>query len=213
MSQIFGLSDSDVCLKLREAAAISKLKIEKSKQSMEQKEALDKRIAGLKTALERVSERESLVNKNMKLLKTFVQKKRTKAIKGVHASIYNTNQILPATGKIQLIVNNGEAFLNGEDDLDVDLCEASSWRATASVYIRRAILANTSYSQVMLLDEPLSVLDDYSSADFSLFLEPLAKDCLIILVEQKNSVFSNADVLTYVFEKIEGVTHVRRLES
>lgn len=213
MSTFGGLSYHDVCTKLRERAATAHVRIENTKKNEEIRQQYRARIDGFNNLIQRIEGREQLLRKNIKYLRSFVEKKRTRAIKGVYASIYNTNQILPSTGKIELVINNGEAYLNGEDGEDVNLCEASSWRAASSVHIRRAILANTDFAQVMVLDEPLSVLDDYTSAEFSLFLEPLAKECQIILIEQKDSVFANSEGITYVFEIAEGITHVRRVEE
>ena len=205
--------NSDIFIqRLRERAAIAKVRIEQSEKNLKEKEDIENAIKTLNEYIRNTKDAIALITKNMKLIDSFTIDKKAKSLKGIYQSIDIASNIVDASKKISLVHGKSESYMQTADGWDVDLTEASSWRAMTSVGVRKAVLVNTTYISDLILDEHLSVLDDTSSADFSLQVPLLAQDCMIIFIEQKNSVFSNADPYTYWFENIAGETSIRRLD-
>lgn len=212
MSEEQRFDDNDIISKLRKRVAIAEVRVSDTRKNLKLKADFENVANMLERRMSKIKQRMYCVNKEIKALETYIADKKKRTKQGIYDSIYYANQIVPATSRVKLIIDNKRAYLEDEEGRDVDLCEASSWRAMTSVLVRQAVLSNTSYIPDLILDEPLAVLDSYSSADFSTFLPLLAKDRLIILMEQKDSIFANADITEYHFELINGRTTVKRIK-
>ena len=166
MFQSGQFSDRDICNKLRSQIVTSNMKIKQTEDNLKKKAGYEATQDILSNAIKESETKISFVRENVKLLTQYIKKKKEKAIRGVLTSIDNTNQIVSSRSKLNLHIDNNEVYLEGQYGEDVDTCEASSWRAMTSVQIRHAILSNTEYCKDVILDEPLAVLEDDSSADF-----------------------------------------------
>lgn len=211
MSEGRKLSDNDVISCLRQRKSLAEVRISETKKNFESKKNLELALEHLSRQAMEIKNRLQYSKKTLKTIETYVTDKKQNAEQGIYDAIYNTGQIIPGSKDVRLIMKDKKAYLEDSDGRDMNLCQASSWRAIASVFTRDSVLANTGYMKDMILDEPLAVLDDYSSADFSMHLPLLAKDRLILLIEQKDSIFSNADVTTYKFDLIGERTEVTRV--
>lgn len=153
------------------------------------------------------------LKKQIKRVATYNAKKKEKSMASIYSAIYAAKTIIPDTQEAHLNVQAGEAWFANERGQMVNLREGSAFRAILSFLSRGTILDNTPYEPFMLLDEPLSTVSVENSAQFSAYLPALANNKAIILIEQKNEAFSAIDCPTYIFEKSEGYTRVRRLRG
>jgi ABC-type molybdenum transport system ATPase subunit/photorepair protein PhrA len=145
-----------------------------------------------------------------KKLVNYNAKKKERSMSAIYSAIYSAKSIIPDTTPVELKIEREDAMLINDRGDDVNLVEGSAFRATLSFFVRGVILRNTDYMQTMILDEPLTTLSAESSAGLSAYLPILAKEMQIILIEQKNEIFSNADSIVYNFQKAEGRTRVRK---
>ena len=211
MSQI-AERDCDLLLKrLFERSSSAKKNIEDNIRNTMLKDTLIKekqRMVRRRVDIEKMS---SVLKATNKILAGYVADKKKKSMKGIYSGIYSAQTIIPDTTTVKLHVDAREAFLINDEGDDVNLVEGSAFRATLSFFMRGIILKNTNYIPFMVLDEPLTTLSEESSAALSNFLPIIANDMQIILIEQKDAVFSNSDEIVYEFKKSEGETRVRRL--
>lgn len=205
------MSDDRIVQALTERAALAKLRIETNKKNSTYKRDYEHSLSVLTKQRDKLKDVLSIVKKNLKILESYALEKEGTTKKEIYKALYEVDQVVEGTSPAILKIEDKEMWLEDEDGYDLNRMEPSSWRAMSSVKLRKAVLSNTTFMQDMILDEPLSVLDAQSSADFSLQLPALAKDSLIILIEQKDAVFSNTDTITYFFEKIGKISTVRRI--
>ena len=205
------INDSDFLQSISGLKASSEYKIKVSRENREKRDEASLKLRLATNALKKAEAAVAAVKKNKKILEACLTGKRTETLDELNDAIYAVSQIVRPSKPISVKLSpNKEMTLEYDDGYVVDLCEPSSWRAMCSVMMRYAVLTLSSYMQDLILDEPLAVLDDVSSAEFSIYLPVLANRCLIILMEQKDSVFSNTEVTTYKFTKIGEDTKIEK---
>ena len=205
------INDYDFLQAVNMLKAQSEYRLKISRENKQKREEAELKLKLANKALRKAELSLAAVRKNKKILEACLTGKRTYTIDELNDAIYAVSQIVRPSKPISIeLTPNKEVYLQYDDGYVVDLCEPSSWRAMSSVMMRYAVLSLTSYMNDLILDEPLAVLDDTSSAEFSLYLPILAQNSLIILMEQKDSVFSNTDVVTYRFTKIGSDTMIKR---
>ena len=81
---------------------------------------------------------------------------------------------------------DGEAWFETQDGIDVSRLEGSGFRSILSVLMRAVVLrANPQFLQTLVLDEIFAKLSVENSATLSSYLPILAQDMQIISIEQK----------------------------
>ena len=88
---------------------------------------------------------------------------------------------------------DGEAWFETQDGIDVSRLEGSGFRSILSVMMRSVVL------QTLVLDEIFAKLSVENSATLSSYLPVLAQDMQIISIEQKPEVFANNSHTAYKF--------------
>lgn len=110
-------------------------------------------------------------------------------------------------------VEDGEAWFETTDGIDVSRLEGGGYRSILSVLMRAVVLrSNPQYLQTLVLDELFAKLSVENSATLSGYLPILAQDMQIISIEQKPEVFSNTPHVAYRFYLDGGHTKVQREE-
>lgn len=95
---------------------------------------------------------------------------------------------------------DGEAWFETQDGIDVSRLEGSGFRSILSVLMRAVVLrANPQFLQTLVLDEIFAKLSVENSATLSSYLPILAQDMQIISIEQKPEVFANNSHTAYKF--------------
>ena len=97
-------------------------------------------------------------------------------------------------------VEEGEAWFETEDGIDVSRLEGGGYRSILSVLMRAVVLrANEQYLQTLVLDELFAKLSVENSVTLSGYLPVLAQDMQIISIEQKPEVFAKTPHIAYRF--------------
>lgn len=95
---------------------------------------------------------------------------------------------------------DGEAWFETQDGIDVSRLEGSGFRSILSVLMRAVVLrSNSQFLQTLVLDEIFAKLSVENSATLSSYLPILAQDMQIISIEQKPEVFANNSHIAYKF--------------
>lgn len=95
---------------------------------------------------------------------------------------------------------DGEAWFETQDGIDVSRLEGAGFRSILSVLMRSVVLrANPQFLQTLVLDEIFSKLSVENSATLSTYLPILAQDMQVISIEQKPEVFANNSHTAYKF--------------
>ncbi len=97
-------------------------------------------------------------------------------------------------------VEDGEAWFETQDGIDVSRLEGGGYRSILSVLMRAVVLrSNPNYLQTMVLDELFAKLSVENSVTLSGYLPVLAQDMQIISIEQKPEVFAKTPHIAYRF--------------
>lgn len=95
---------------------------------------------------------------------------------------------------------DGEAWFETQDGIDVSRLEGSGFRSILSVLMRAVVLrSNPQFLQTLVLDEIFAKLSVENSATLSSYLPILAQDMQVISIEQKPEVFANNSHIAYKF--------------
>lgn len=95
---------------------------------------------------------------------------------------------------------DGEAWFETQDGIDVSRLEGSGFRSILSVLMRSVVLrSNPQFLQTLVLDEIFAKLSVENSATLSSYLPILAQDMQVISIEQKPEVFANNSHTAYKF--------------
>ena len=110
-------------------------------------------------------------------------------------------------------VEEGEAWFETLDGIDVSRLEGGGYRSSLSVLMRATVLrSNQQYLQTLVLDELFAKLSVENSVTLSGYLPILAQDMQIISIEQKPEVFAKAPHVAYRFYLDGDHTVVQREE-
>lgn len=185
-------------------------KIDETERSIKESEALRVRLDLSNKNQKVVNDTITYLKDKTKKLIAYNAKRKERSMSSIYSGIYSAKNIIPDTTPVALSVERESAGLVNDKGDDVNLVEGSAFRATLSFFTRSIILRNTEYMQSLVLDEPLTTLSAESSAALSAYLPILSKEMQIVLIEQKNEIFTTTDEVVYIFAKSEGKTKVRR---
>ena len=212
MPKVWEDNSADILNKLHNFIERCNFMIEETDNNIAIKTKLLKDEADVNTKLQILESSLALTKATLKSAEKFSTKKKDKALTAIRASIYRTGEIIPASRPIMLEYETPShaLFLNDKGSA-VNLIEGGAFRAILSLFLRQAVLQHTSNLQTIFSDEGLSVLNQDRSADFSKYLPILGKYSQIILIEQKDEIFAEADAVVYYFQIEDGVTRVRKM--
>jgi DNA repair ATPase RecN len=185
------------------------IKISETEKSKDQTEKYRKQIKEAQSNKEVLEGTIEYVKAMRKEVVKYNTKKKEKSLNGIYAAINSAKAIIPDIVPVRLSMIRESACIVNEKDDDINLVEGSGFRATLSLFARSQTLMNTDYIKTMVLDELLMPLSPETSARASKYLPILARKAQIILIEQKNEVFLDADITIYDFKKSEDCTKVR----
>ena len=153
------------------------------------------------------------LKKLIKDIKVYQDEKESRSMGGIYRAFFNTLQVVPSAAGCKLDRKNGKAVIRTSKDFPIQYIEGGAYRATLSMFTRNSVLKNAEdYLDFLMLDEALSVLKEDKSAELSRYIDVMAQDFQMVMVEQKQQIFENIKKLTvYEFEQQEGVTRVKEV--
>lgn len=137
----------------------------------------------------------------LEAITNYSDERRKDSNMAVMAAMRAAAYIVPSCdGTIVPKCEDGEAWFETIDGIDVSRLEGSGFRAILSVLMRAVVLrANPQFLPILVLDEPFSKLSIENSATLSSYLPVLAQDMQIVSIEQKPEVFANNSHVAYKF--------------
>jgi hypothetical protein len=198
---------------LREEIVRTKLRIEKSERDRKAQKSLQQDLAEDKEGLKLA--RGLIVNYKRMLsdIEEHQTAHKSGAMEDVYRAIQASCDIIPDCGEIRPHIESGAFRIVDKTGVNIKDIEGDGVKCIASVLVRHAILARTGYQKFMVLDESLAPVNDINSATFSKYLPLLGRDMLIVMIEQKSSVFDHAGkILSYRVTKDGDVSSVIREE-
>lgn len=139
----------------------------------------------------------------------YLSKKKEDALRNIKTAILEASTIISDTHDYRLECDGKTACLVNEKGCLLEDTEGSGYKGMVSCLIRALILNSTDYLQFLILDEPLATLSEDNSTPMGNKLEYFTKDMLIVIIEQKDTIFSDIDnYKTYLIKKTEGVSRI-----
>lgn len=209
------MDESRVIAKLERAISEAGYRIQRTQEDAVRKKELAVTVEatryGIKLYQLAIDELERLE----KDLTEYNNKKEEEALSGIYAGIYSAQSIIPDSGKIKMVMKAERARLVQETphglEVDVNLLEGSALRAMVSFFTRDVFVENSEFMDFLIYDEPLATLSGDSSSDLSRLFNVLGKRKQILLIEQKEEIFTNIENLkTYYLSKVEGRTIITK---
>lgn len=194
----YGSIYSSQCMKLREIAATSKVKMEQTEENKKRFNSLNSQIENYQSVISSLTQVIAKVKPWIADIEEYNAQRKKDALISINSALSVANFVVPASMKgIHFEIDGREAWLENSDGMDADRLEGSGYKGTVSVYLRNAVLrSNPELLQFMLLDEPLSKLSVESSAILSTYVPLLVDNMQIIWIEHKKEVFANVDKKT-----------------
>lgn len=214
MSTELNNSYTAICKQLTNEAAVLGSRIAIARDNEEKRK---KNTEKLKAICSAISVYKNTVYKLRHCIQDIVDylgEKKKSGNMAINAALLSARNVVPDSMEgIRLIVDGDEAWLESAEGLLMERMEGGGYRATCSLFMRKVALASSQTTmQFLILDELLAKLSPESSAVVSQYLPILAQDCQIIIIEQKNEVYSQLDCKRYHFFLAEGETIVREEE-
>lgn len=201
-----------VVQQLRESAFISRNKIAVTKKSLSERYTLTKKVNDLKETDHMCDlSIEHLKQVQSKLIK-YNNKKKENSMSGIYSSIYTAKSIIPDTADLTMSYDKNMERLKIVNDkgVTIDNITGCGFKELVSLLIRIVTLRNSDYILTLFLDESLFGLSPDNSAKISKYLNILAKNVQLIMIEQKNEIFTDVEGPVYTFNQIEGVTYIEK---
>lgn len=192
---------AETCRRLRERASQAQFRIEENNGNMKQRAEQELIMKNCDIAIRRLDKGLSIYTALLDAISSYVDEKRRDGSAAVMAAMRAATHIVPACDNTIIPkCEDGEAWFETQDGIDVSRLEGSGFRSILSVMMRAVVLrSNPQFLQIMILDELFSKLSVENSATLSSYLPVLAQDMQILSIEQKPEVFANNQHTAYKF--------------
>lgn len=143
---------------------------------------------------------------------SYLDERRQQGNTAIMSAMQAASMIVPSCdGSITPKVEDGEAWFETTDGIDVSRLEGGGYRSILSVLMRATVLrSNPQCLQTLILDELFAKLSVENSVTLSGYLPVLAQDMQIISIEQKPEVFAKTPHIAYRFYLDGDHTKVQR---
>lgn len=192
---------AETCRRLRQRAALADFRIQQTKDNESKREQQEKTMSQCKVAIERLDKGIANYAALLKAIQDYSDEKRRDSNTAVMTAMRAAAYIVPSCdATIVPRCEDGEAWFETKDGIDVSRLEGSGFRSILSVLMRAVVMrANPQFLQTLVLDEIFAKLSVENSATLSSYLPILAQDMQIISIEQKPEVFANNSHSAYKF--------------
>ncbi len=172
----------------------------------------DQKLMELKNELQKYKEQSELYKEAANYIVTLLKKirqheddKKIAAYSLIEDSLQQISSIIPASrmDNVGLYIENGKLFLvNKETNQTIKMVEGDAVNSIVCLIMRHIVITNNpEFSNFIYLDEGLSTVGHSNIAALKVLLKELAKNCLIIITEQKHNVTQGVADEVYTFEK------------
>lgn len=186
---------------LRKRADEATFRIQVTEANEKKKESVSTTMRNTQVAAENLGKGLATYKGIIDTLVTYLDERRQQGNSAILSAMQAAAYIVPSCdGTIVPKVEDGEAWFETTDGIDVSRLEGGGYRSILSVLMRAVVLrSNQDYLQTMVLDELFAKLSVENSVTLSGYLPVLAQDMQIISIEQKPEVFAKTPHIAYKF--------------
>ena len=186
---------------LRRRAQEASFRIKTTEENEEKKESVATTMKQTRAAVKNLEAGLAIYKGIIETLVEYLDERRQQSNTAIMSAMQAAAYIVPSCdGTIIPRVEEGEAWFETQDGIDVSRLEGGGYRSILSVLMRAVVLRSSSqYLQTLVLDEIFAKLSVENSATLSGYLPILAQDMQIISIEQKPEVFSRTSHIAYRF--------------
>lgn len=206
------VSYSDTCASLSRAIQDYSGRISVSTNNVKLRETYTDKLSSMESNI-------SLCNLLLDVLKPmtsdvqlYLAERKKEAMQNINNAIRLAGEIVQDAGEgVHFEIEGDDAWLATPDSLNVDTVEGGGFRHISSAFLRSVLLgSNPSFLKTMFLDEVFSVVSVTNSTALSLYLNVIFESMQVISIEQKPQVYSNNDLIAYIFNKVGEYSQVTR---
>ena len=197
---------------LRKRAQESTFRIAATQKNQETRAKQEQNMKACKVAIERLDKGIAIYRAILNAISDYSDEKRKDGNAAVIAAMRAASFIVPSCdASIIPKCEEGEAWFETEDGIEVSRLEGGGYRSILSCLMRSVVLrSNPQFLQTLVLDEIFAKLSVENSATLSGYLPILAQDMQIITIEQKPEVTAKTPHVTYKFHLDGDRTTVQR---
>lgn len=192
---------TETCETLRQRASQASFRITQTQENDNKRSKQEEIMAQCSVAIQRLDKGIANYAALLEAISDYTDERRKDSNTAVMTAMRAAAYIVPSCdATIIPRCEDGEAWFETQDGIDVSRLEGSGFRSILSVLMRAVVLrANPQLLQTLVLDEIFAKLSVENSATLSSYLPVLAQDMQIISIEQKPEVFSNSSHTAYKF--------------
>lgn len=186
---------------LRKRAQEATFRIQTTEESEKKRESVSTTMRQTRAAANNLEAGIAVYKGLIENLTEYLDERRQQGNTAIMAAMQAAAYIVPSCDTtIVPKVEDGEAWFETTDGIDVSRLEGGGYRSILSVLMRAVVLrSNPGYLQTLVLDELFAKLSVENSVTLSGYLPVLAQDMQIISIEQKPEVFAKAPHTAYRF--------------
>lgn len=197
---------------LRKRAQEATFRIQVTQANVEKRDSQAKIMRNCKAAVENLTTGIREYRGIQEALMQYLDERRQQGNAAIVTAMQAAAMIVPSCDtSIVPKVEDGEAWFETTDGIDVSRLEGGGYRSILSVLMRAVVLrSNPQCLQTLILDELFSKLSVENSVTLSGYLPVLAQDMQVISIEQKPEVFAKTPHISYRFYLDGDHTKVQR---
>lgn len=199
---------------LRKRAQEATFRIAATQRNTETRKKQEKNMESCRVAIARLDKGMAVYKGLLNAITEYADEKRKGGTAAVFAAMQAAAYIVPSCDETIIPrCEEGEAWFETRDGIDVSRLEGGGYRSILSCLMRTVVLrSNPQFLQTLVLDEIFAKLSVENSATLSGYLPILAQDMQIITIEQKPEVTAKTPHITYRFQLEGDRTSVSREE-
>lgn len=191
----------DTCLALRRRAQEAAFRVKQTRENTTKRAEQEKIMTQCGIAIQRLDKGIAAYAALLDAITNYTDERRKDSTTAILSAMRAAAFIVPSSDDTIIPkCEEGEAWFETQDGIDVSRLEGSGFRSILSVLMRSVVLrSNPQCLQTLILDEIFAKLSVENSATLSSYLPILAQDMQIISIEQKPEVFANNSHIAYKF--------------
>lgn len=192
---------TNLCAALRKRAQEASFRIAQTQENNSKRVEQEKTMTNCSIAIKRLEQGISIYAALLEAINNYADERKRDSNAAIMTAMRAAAYIVPSCDDTIIPrCEDGEAWFETQDGIDVSRLEGSGFRSILSVLMRSVVLrSNPQFLQTLVLDEIFAKLSVENSATLSSYLPILAQDMQVISIEQKPEVFANNSHTAYKF--------------
>ena len=199
-------------MQLRKRAQEAQFRIQTTKANLEKRDSQERAMKNCSAAVKNLNSGIAEYKGLVVALTEYLDERQDKSNAAILSAMQAAAYIVPSCDtSIVPKVEDGEAWFETTDGVEVSRLEGGGYRSILSALVRAVVVRSSpNHLQTLVLDELFSKVSVENSVTLSGYLPILAQDMQIISIEQKPEVFAKTAHVSYRFMLDGGRTKVMR---